>query len=168
MLGLLRSLSNIDSEGCYVIILPPARPDIILDLPPNFRLLRLSPRLRMPWLRLLWQQIVLPFLLYQLKAEVLLSPNDYTCLAAPCPVVLGIQNSNPYWGPRATSLAARLREVVLRVLTFLSARKAAKVFFVSEYSRQLIGPRIGVKQSKSVVIYHGVAEEFFELGSCPA
>lgn len=168
MLNILRSLATIKADHDYIVIMPAACPDIALDLPPNFRLLRLNPIFRFPWIRLLWQQISLPIFLCRIHADVLISPNDYTALLAPCPVVLGIQNSNPYWGPRATSLAARLREVVLRVLTFLSARKAAEVFFVSEYSRQLIGPRIGVKQSKSVVIYHGVAEEFFELGSCPA
>jgi glycosyltransferase involved in cell wall biosynthesis len=110
--------------------------------------------------RFAWQQFILPVWLLRMKIDVLLAPNDVAPILAPCKVVLGIQNANPYYGPRASTWLGRRREQFLRWLTRVSTWRAEKVFFVSEWSRQAISREIRLPLEKSCVIYHGVSERF--------
>jgi len=121
--------------------------------------IKVPQRLRPVW-RLLWQQTVLPLWLNNIGAGVLLSPNDICPLLSPCKIILGIQNANPYYGPPAATWLGRRREQFLRWQTKLSAWRAEKVFFVSEWSRQIISRKLRLPLEKSCVIYHGVSERF--------
>lgn len=160
MRNLLLALAQVDRENEYWIYLSSHQTRLKLDLPLNFHVNRVQfPEPRVIW-RVLWQQIVLPSVLRQLKIEVLLAPFEIAPLLSPCQIILGIQNPNPYFGLPETGLD-RIRLIALRVLTRFSASKASKVFFVSDYSRRLIAPMIGLKEEKTAVIYHGVDEQFF-------
>jgi glycosyltransferase involved in cell wall biosynthesis len=117
--------------------------------------------------RALWEQTRLPRVLREWRADVLLAPNDMAPLRSPCPVVLGIRNSNPYYGPRGSTWKERLRERAIRRLTTLSAARAREVFFVSEDSRRRIGPMLGLPEAKSRVIYHGIAPIFLDRTGAP-
>lgn len=114
--------------------------------------------------RIAWQQVVLPRLLHRLHVDILVAPTDVSPLSARCRLLLGIQNANPYWGPPANTWRGRCRDVLLRYLTRLSARRAHRIFFVSEWSRQMISARLKLPLGKSRVIYHGVSECFRKVG----
>lgn len=136
-----------------------------LDLPRSCtRTLISFPRKRRAVWRFAWQQLIFPFVLKRVKADVLLCPYGIAPLMAPCRVVLGIQNASPYYGPLAANWLPRIRNRLLVWLTWLSSRKAKVVFFASEWSRQLIGRSLGVPIEKSCVIYHGVSNRFRPTG----
>lgn len=120
---------------------------------------RFPSRGRVIW-RLLWQQVILPVRLVRMKADVVLCPYDIAPLLAPCRIVLGIQNARPYEGPPAASWWERSRHRALRVFTQASARRAAGVFFVSEWSRRTISRAVGLPLERSCVISLGVSERF--------
>ncbi len=117
--------------------------------------------------RSVWQQVILPFHLRKMRADVLLAPYDVAPLFAPCRVVLGIQNASPYADRAAGTWRQRLRERLLRLLTSLSTRRSARIFFVSEWSRQTISRRLGVPLEKSCVIHHGVSDRFLKPDEAP-
>lgn len=98
--------------------------------------------------RLAWQQSWLPHRLRRLEAEVLLAPMEFAPFRSPCPVVLAIHNPSPHLDHR---LASRAR----RALSTASARHAARVVFVSRWSADTLGGRLGVPESKRCVIPHG-------------
>jgi len=127
----------------------------------NLRIIsiRLPQRLRVIW-RFAWQQTVLPLLLLKVRADVLISPNDLCPLLSPCKVVLAVRNANPYYGPTACTWLGRRRLQFLRFMTKLSAWRADKVFFVSEWSRQAISRKLRLPLEKSCVIYEGFSERF--------
>jgi glycosyltransferase involved in cell wall biosynthesis len=118
--------------------------------------------------RLVWQQVVLPLWLYKIKADVLLAPYDIAPIFAPCKVVLGIQNASPYYGLSPSNWLGRRRLQLLRWLTKISAWRADKVFFVSEWSRQAISRKLRLPLQKSHVIYHGVSDRFQPREKKPA
>ena len=131
-------------------------------LPPAFTTRRIAIGRPLGPRRALWEQTGLPRVLREWRADVLLAPNDMAPLRAPCPVVLGVRNSNPYYGPRGSTWKERLRDRAIRRLTILSAARAARVFFVSEDSRRRIAPILGLSEARSRVIYHGIAPMFLD------
>lgn len=160
LLNLLPALAEVDAENEYWVYLSNRQTQIIPNLPPYFHVRRIQFRKPVVLWRVLWQQLVLPVWLRRNHTDALLAPADIAPLLAPCPTILAIRNPNPYWGPRASTLAGRVRELFLRSLTALSAARASRIFFVSDFSRQLIARRIGLDLSKTAVIYHGLAEHF--------
>jgi glycosyltransferase involved in cell wall biosynthesis len=114
---------------------------------------------RVVW-RFLWQQVILPWHLFRMKADVVLCPYDIAPLLAPCRIVLGVQNARPYGGPPAASWWERARHRALRALTRASAGRASAVFFVSEWSRRTISRAVGLPLERSCVISLGVSERF--------
>ncbi len=132
-----------------------------LPLPPQCRRMDvwLPARGWVIW-RFAWQQLVLPLLLRRIGADVLLAPYDTAPLWAPCRVVLGIQNAGPYGGPPPESWGERVREAILRRVTSLAARRAARIFFVSAWTRQVIGTRLGLPADRSCVIHLAVSDRF--------
>lgn len=138
-------------------------------VPPNCtRILVRFPRWpRVVW-RAAWQQLVFPVRLLRIGADALLSPYDLAPLLAPCRVVLGIQNANPYAGPPAGTWLGRLKNQVRRWLAAASARRARSVFFVSEWARQAIGRRLRVPIERSCVVYHGVSRHLRPADRKPA
>lgn len=103
------------------------------------------------------EQIILPFVLLRLKADWLFGLANTVILAAPCRVVLNLENANPYSAlPIAWSRHWRMRLGVVRFLGGLSVRRATLVRFLSENSRARVCARLGLPLEKTVVIPHGV------------
>jgi len=162
LLNLLPALAEVDAENEYWVFLSSRQTQVVLSLPSRFQVQKVGfPKPAVLW-RVLWQQVVLPVWLRRNRIDVLLAPTDIAPLLAPCPTVLAIRNPNPYWGPPASTLPGRVREFFLRFLTSLSARHASCVFFVSDFSRQLIARWLGLDLKKTAVIYHGLGEGFTE------
>jgi glycosyltransferase involved in cell wall biosynthesis len=131
-------------------------------IPPSFRVSRVSFARPRSLGRLLWDQTTLPRMLRRDRIDVLLAAADVAPLLSPCPVVLGIQNANPYYGPAGSSRSSRFRESVLRWLTARAARRAHHVYFISEDSRRRISEAIGIPSRRTSVVYLGIAGRFFE------
>lgn len=83
--------------------------------------------------------------------------------------MLAIRNPNPYF--RAPDLDRTLfRRVKFRLqrhLTWLSARKASEVFFVSEFSRDISTDALGLDPAETHVVYHGIDPSLFEAPTVP-
>lgn len=120
--------------------------------------------------RVLWQQALLSVWLRVSRIDALLAPFDSAPVFSPCPVVLFVQNLNPYVGPRGSSVCSRLRERCLKVLTYWGAKKADRVVFPSEYARSVVASVLSLPEGKTRVVPLGVTPEFFEVkrASAPA
>src|SRR3989338_1765142 len=150
---LVPELAACDKQNTYVVFYGPAQRHIVDALP------RTIARVLCPHipgnalLRIAWEQIVYPLLLAYHRIDLLYSVGNTTSIVAPCPVVLLMENANPYSHlalPWSRGEQMRLR--LLRVLGWLSARRARAIRFVSARSRDLILPRLGVDSKKCVVI----------------
>lgn len=75
----------------------------------------------------------------------------------PCPTVVTVHDISYEYFPEYFNPLQRLR---MRTLIPLSARRAAAVLTVSEYSRQDIIQRYGIEPERVVVTYNGVSPAF--------
>jgi glycosyltransferase involved in cell wall biosynthesis len=153
LLNLLPALSDIDKTNDYTILLSDSQDGVHLNLPSNFQIKRVHfPRPQL-LCRLLWEQTILPIWLARMAADVLYSPMDIAPLLAPCPVILAVRNPYPYY---ETAYARHQRFRLQKIISEISSRKANKVLFVSNYSRDTMAPKLGLSRRKTKVVYHGL------------
>ena len=100
-----------------------------------------------------WEQTMLPRLARQAGADVLFAPAYTAPLVLSIPCVLTIHDvsfaAHPEWFPVREGLRRR-------VLTRLSARRAARVLTISEFSKQEITRHLGVEPGRISVVYIGI------------
>jgi glycosyltransferase involved in cell wall biosynthesis len=108
-----------------------------------------------------------PRIARQWEADLLFSFGDYAPLWSPCPVIASCQNPNVF-----TELdqgwvwydVLRLR--ILRALAGVSARRCARILFVSRDSARWMGDAIGLPEEKRLWLHHGLdLEEWAAPGS---
>ena len=109
----------------------------------------------MPGTGTVWEQFALPRLVARANADVLFAPGYTGPLLTVAPTVVTVHDvsfaAHPEW--------FRWREGFRRrVVTRLTAWKAARIITVSDFSKQEIVRHLGVPQSKVEVIYSGVTQ----------
>lgn len=167
--SLLPALAEVGDKNEYFVIVSEKQKDIINYVPDKFNILLLKTVPSNPYLRVLYEQIVIPFVLYKNKIDLLYSVGNTTVLFAPCKVLLFIENTNPFTKVVSNwSLKERIRNKLLFHLTKLSALKADKIRFCSERSREIICRILKIPVEKTFVIYHGINfKEFIKEESSP-
>lgn len=163
--GFLPALGTVDPGSEYLILRAPWQTFWDFSAPPNVRFVNVA-RLarRSAWRRALWEQVAVPALVRHHQIDVLFSPADITSLRAPCARVLAIRNFNPYLGGSlGRGLAYYVnRKVGLRRLTWLSARRASRIIFVSEFSRTVVCRQLGIPLDRTIVVHHGLNPIFWK------
>ncbi len=155
--NIMPHIRHLDSKNQYFIFYSLRRQGFTDAIPTQFKKIPVRYLPGNPFVRVLWEQFVFPWYLLRHKIHLLYSVGNTTSMLAPCKVVLMMENANPYsklelpW-----SYKERIRLKLLRILGWLSARRAVKIRFVSKNSRDLIVPQLGVDPKKCVVIPHGV------------
>ena len=97
-----------------------------------------------------WEQRILPRLLRDAGADVLFAPGYTTPVFAGVPTVVAIHDVSFAAHPEWFGWREGLRR---RTLTRLSARRAARVLTISEFSKREIVTHLGIAASKVEVIY---------------
>jgi glycosyltransferase involved in cell wall biosynthesis len=154
--NLLLNLALADQENQYTVFLGDRR------FPPNPGL-----TLRTSWLptthplvRIGWEQLVQPFVLWQEKIELLHSMAFVTPLVSPCPSVVTIYDLSFLIFPQGFKYSKRL---YLSLLTRLSARKARRIITISESTKRDTVRLLEVSSEKIDVVYCGVDNVFHPL-----
>lgn len=131
-------------------------------LPPDSGLTSLSSR----WptgragVRVAWEQLVQPWVLRRIEADLVHGPVFVGPLFAHCPVVVTIHDLSFIRFPTLFRAANRL---YLSVLTRLSARRAQRLIAVSIQTADEITRLLGVPPERIDVVYHGVDPVFRPL-----
>jgi glycosyltransferase involved in cell wall biosynthesis len=157
LLELLPALRKADPGTDYTVVFSRSQRALIGELPAGVHARLIRADLSNVLLRLIVEQMVLPFVLWKLRADWLYSLGNQTVLLAPCRILLVMENTNPY-SLHATewTRGERVRLLILRVLGKLSCWRATKVRFLTRNSSDVLGGRLGVPESKRLVIPHGV------------
>jgi len=154
--NLLPVLAKIDKTNRYFIFLSNRQKEIWDIIPETFRKVVINYVPPNPYVRIIWEQIIFPFYILFYSINILYSVGNTTTLLAPCKVLLLIENSNPYsllkirWSKKE-----RLRNKLLKYLGWLSAKRANKIRFVSNNSRNILVKQLRIQPDKCVTIYHG-------------
>jgi glycosyltransferase involved in cell wall biosynthesis len=158
MYHLLRHLAQADDGLRYTVLLGEG------VLPPDAALTSLQSR----WpthraaVRVLWEQLVQPWVLRRIGADLLHAPVFVGPLLARCPVVVTIHDLSFI---RFPDLFRPSNRFYLTVLTRLSARHARRLVAVSAHAADEATRLLGVPRERVDVVYHGVDPVFRPLPS---
>lgn len=124
------------------------------------------PVLRSRWptsrapVRVVWEQVVQPWVLRRIGADLVHGPAFVGPVLAPCPAVVTIHDLSFLRFPALFRPANRL---YLAVLTRLSARRARRLIAVSAETAGETTRLLGVPPERIDVVYHGVDPMFHPL-----
>ncbi|OHB99003.1 MAG: hypothetical protein A2Z58_06490 [Planctomycetes bacterium RIFCSPHIGHO2_12_42_15] len=156
--NLLTYLSKINTNHQYLILTTLKGKEVFYFQHPNFKFLSFRTPSKNSLLRILWEQLNLPFILKKEGVNVLFSPGNVCPLFTQIPNVIMIQNIEPFSNHLSKKRGLRLR--LLKLLTMLSIKKAQRVIFPSMRARNLIETS-GTFVKHAEVIYHGINKEIF-------
>lgn len=149
--GFLSALCRVAPHDKFLIFLTPdVRQNLKLDPASDLEWHLVDFKKRI-WLRVLWEQFVLPRLLAGWRTDVLFAAFDLAPFFAPCPTVLGVRNPSPV---RKTD-GIDLRALTHRWLSLYSCKRAKYVFYPTKYAKKLLGDALRVQEEKRRVIHHG-------------
>lgn len=154
--NLLLNLALTAQENRYTVFLNDRR------FPPHPALILKTSRLptAQPLVRIGWEQLVQPFVLWQEKIDLLHSLAFVTPLISPCPAVVTIYDLSFILFPRSFRYGRRL---YLALFTRLSARKARRIITISESTKRDVVRWWDVPPEKIDVVYCGVDRAFHPL-----
>ncbi len=155
-INLLPALAKIDEKNKYIVFVSDKQKDILDAIPPNFKKVTINYLSLNPYIRVIWEQLFFPFYLLFYRVDVLYSTGNITTLLAPCRIVLLMENANPF--STATiewTKKEMIRNKFLKYLGWLSAKRANKIRFVSDNSKNLLSKQLNLSKEKCVTIYHG-------------
>jgi len=110
----------------------------------------------------LWEQLMLPRLVREARADVLFAPAYSGPIISPVPMVVAIHDVSFTAHPEWFTWREGLRR---RTMARLAARAAKRVVTISEFSKREIVDHLGVEPSKITVAYPGVTP--FTRGANP-
>jgi len=160
--NILPEIESQDKENEYFIFLPYNWQKLLNFQPKRLNIIEVKFFTQNLFLREFYEQFILPFKLKLLKIDLLYCPSDIACFFAPCKIVLAIRNPNPYFELERQSFLLKIKFKIQKIITKLSVLKAQKIIFVSEFSRKIISNQLNIKKEKTIVIYHGINQAFFE------
>ncbi|MBN1979729.1 MAG: glycosyltransferase family 4 protein [Anaerolineae bacterium] len=153
---LLCHLGQADDRLRYTILLGEG------EIPPDASLTQL--RSRLPTSRALgripWEQLVQPWVLHRIEADLVHEPVFIAPLLSACPTIITIHDLSFIRLPHLFQPAKRL---YLTAMTRLSARRARRLIAVSAHTAAESVKLLGVPMERIDVIYHGVDPAFRPL-----
>lgn len=157
----LPHLAQMDRNNHYEIFLPPAQVGELDVRQPNFHIH--SPR----WapqsgaLRVLWEQLVLPWILRAQRVDAVYTTQNMAILLSPTPSIIILQNVEPFFaGKFPNPLHLRTRLWLIRMMTALSLRRSHTIIAISDWEKEFLVERFHLPPDKIIVSYPGVAEGF--------
>lgn len=149
--GFLSALSMINKDDEFLVFMAPEIEKLMRkDLANNFKI-HITKLSNYVWLRIVWEQFLLPVYLKNWGADVLFAAFDLSPIVSPCPVVLGVRNPLPVRLGHSFNLKGRFH----RILSYYSCKKAHSVFYPTFYASKLLGDALNVSPKKRKVVHHG-------------
>lgn len=153
--SLLKALGQIDPENEYRMFINKESDRLETPFHPNFKKIVCPVGARIRVARYLWEQTLLPLQARGQGLDLLHSLGYVQPFRAPCPSVVTIHDLNFHnlarWMPYE-------KRAVLRFFVTRSARRAAHIITVSEFSKQQIVEILEIPEDKVTVTYNAVKQ----------
>ena len=155
--ALLAHLGTLDRRNRYTVYTTRGLDGAALALPPNFsvrpsRLPTINPRVRIPW-----EQLLAPLLLRLNRADIFHGVLNVAPLFCPVPSLVTIHDLAFLSFPQTFRSVNR---AYLAWATRASARRAARILAVSEFTKREIVRFLGIPAERIVVTYDACDERF--------
>ena len=157
----LPHLAQLDRSNHYELFLPASNARELDVRQANFRIhtRRLVPK--SGTLRVLWEQLVLPWLLRARRVDAIYTTHSMAILLSPSPSIIIMQNVEPFFaGQFPNPLHLRARLWLLRIMMEISLRRSPRIIAISEWEKDFLVERFHLPPDKIIVSYPGVTEGF--------
>jgi len=149
---LVENLARIDKENEYFLFVAPWNHELFQVRKGNFRQVVCNIPLKSLTLRILYEQTVLPILVWKNRIDVFHSPASVSPFLLSCPSVLTLHDVMPFIFPKLTPLIFRF---YWGVSYRISAKKAQIIIAVSHSARKDLIKFLGIEKKKIALVYHG-------------
>jgi len=156
--GVVHGLADIDKENEYLVCVGKGNKSLYEDLPDNFKLKEVGFWNMNRYLRLIWEQLILPGTLN--KTDVLWSPGFVSPIWKRCKYVLTIHDMTFFTHPEVHTLITRM---YYKIFMGKAAKKADKIICVSEYTKNEVMRLLGVPEEKLIVSLESCDERFVQI-----
>jgi glycosyltransferase involved in cell wall biosynthesis len=153
-INLVKNLALIDKENLYEIFVPLCKSDQFGIKQDNFHFIKLSSKFYLPYCRIVWEQVFLPFIARKHGIDILLSTGNADILFSPSRTIVTFQVIQPFTVPEM--YPSKIKLFYLRTMMKLSARTAEKIITVSNTTKNELVKYLKISPSKIASIYHGV------------
>lgn len=152
----LRHLPYVTPDWRYTVLVgdakPPENPQVVIN--------RSSFSTRHPLKRIFWEQLIQPFVLGKLNADLYHATAFVAPVSIKKPFVVTVYDLSFIHYPQALSASRRL---YLRALTRLSCQRASQVIAISESTAHDVANLLEVDADKITVAMPGVNEDFHPI-----
>lgn len=154
--NLIPALARADKINQYHIYIQKDSPLVQGINQDNFIFHECLPNTHPAFMRLIWEQFILPNELRKRKIDIMFTAKNTNILLAPCKTIISIRNMEPlcyknYQNHWMLNVFSRLR----RELTKISIKKADRIIAVSEFTRGYLEKFFPKAGNKIDVIYNG-------------
>ena len=157
--NLLPHLARLDRSNHYEIFLPEANARELDVRQANFRIHVHRWPLKSGTLRVLWEQLILPWILRARGVDVVYTTHSMAILLSPLPSIIIMQNVEPFFQfPNPPHLRVRLW--LLRTMMEFSLRRSPRIIAISDWEKEFLVERFSLPADKIIVSYPGVTEGF--------
>ncbi|GAB6182723.1 glycosyltransferase family 4 protein [Thermodesulfovibrio hydrogeniphilus] len=160
--SLLPAIAKVDKSNKYYVFISEDQEEIKRVIPSEFQVISFKKIPKNPYLRVMWEQVVMPFVLKKYNIDLLYSVGNTTVLFAPCKIILFIENPNPFtMVSQNWTISEKIRNKLLFLLTYFSSRRANKIRFCSYRSKEIISKKLRIPENKTFVLYHGLNDIWY-------
>lgn len=156
--GIISGLQKVDRDNNYLIFCNKENYPTFEFKPGNFQRLLIPISATTRPLRILWEQVALPFQALANRIDVLISLGYVCPLFVSCKSVVVIFDLNWFFHPEEFSFLSR---VFWKYLVTWSAKRADLIITSSENSKKDIVRILQIPQEKIRVVYGGIDRDFF-------
>lgn len=147
---LLRHLAVIDKKNEYILFTNKENYGTFKIDQANFREILCPIRASFRPVRVLWEQLFLPFQVKKYRIDVLHSPGYTAPLMVPCCSVLTIHDMNCFYYPEDFP---KLSALFLKMIIPLGAKRSDRIITISRNSKKDIVGMLKIPENKVCVIY---------------
>jgi glycosyltransferase involved in cell wall biosynthesis len=157
----LPHLAQLDQSNHYEVFLPPAKVRELDVRQQNFTIHSPHSAPRSGAFRVLWEQLIFPWILRARRADVVYTTQNMAIVLSPVPSVIILQNVEPFFsGKFPNPRRLRMRLWLIRKMTELSLRRSHKIIAISDWEKDFFIERFHLPPDKIVVSYPGVTQGF--------
>lgn len=156
--NLVRELAKRDSENEYVIFVNRESVGVFDGIAPSFEIVECPVRASSRPLRILWEQVVLPFQAKRRKMDILFSAGMTSPFVCPVPSIVVIYDLQHINQPENFPPVYRF---FLNAIIYLSAKTSDAIVVISGRVKEDVVKHYGIPPERVHVVYIGMDPDFF-------
>jgi glycosyltransferase involved in cell wall biosynthesis len=153
---LLPELEKFTPEHEFFIVRHAEHEGYIDKIPDSFQVITVRFSARPKFRRIIWEQYGIPRIMRRYKIDAAFFPSPLTTMFSPAPYLMDLRDSNLIYSVPGLNFQFRIRNKIGSLIMHQVAKRAYRIMFVSDFSRNVAVARLSAPQEKTVVTYPNI------------